>query len=212
MQTIWRVIEDHGDLDSTPDDHTQYNWRTAEGAPKYGATSLWMIPGVERVSVGTAGHSTNVIRYSPFLVTTSLTIDAFGYEVTTASSAGATFRLGIYNANTHWQPTSLVVDAGTGAADSTGVKTIVLGSPITLAPGRYLNAMLASVGGQVRVTIGGATLTGFFPTLGSSFAPGVFRVNLGAYGALGDPGTAWDTTDASGVGPVYYFHHRISSP
>jgi hypothetical protein len=56
----------------------------------------------------------------------SVTIDRLGCEVTTAGNAGSVGRLGVYADNGNLYPGTLLLDAGTVAADSTGIKEVTV--------------------------------------------------------------------------------------
>jgi hypothetical protein len=89
-------------------------------------------PGI--VTSGTSAGAANFKRASPFYIPVSTSFDRIAVNVTTAGTASALVRLGIYNV-VDGLPTTLVIDAGTVAADTTGVKEITIA--LTLAPGWY---------------------------------------------------------------------------
>lgn len=79
--------------------------------------------------------SNNTLYMAPVLVPHAVTVASLLVEVvTTAGNAGSTIRLGIYADNGSY-PGALVLDAGTVAADSTGVKEATFTQ--ALAPGLY---------------------------------------------------------------------------
>lgn len=81
----------------------------------------------------------NRLYYEPFSVRVTTVVDKLAVGVKVAGAGGTHIRLGIYNADTDWQPTTLVIDAGTVTADSVAVpKEIDLAPNITLVPGLYL--------------------------------------------------------------------------
>lgn len=71
----------------------------------------------------------------PFAVPVAVTVDRIACRVTTAGSAGAVARMGIYQDDGTGYPGALVLDAGTVATTTTGVKEIVINQ--TLQPGLY---------------------------------------------------------------------------
>jgi hypothetical protein len=85
----------------------------------------------------------NRLYYEPFQLKVTTTIKKLAMQIQTAGAAGTHIRLGIYNADTSWQPTSLVIDAGTVTADIGGVKVITLSPNITLTPGNYLSCFVS---------------------------------------------------------------------
>lgn len=70
------------------------------------------------------------------------TFDRIACEVTTGGSAGAVMRLGIYNSG-GGVPTTVLLDAGTVAATTTGAKEITISQ--TLARGVYFLAAAAQI-------------------------------------------------------------------
>ena len=132
-------------------------------------------------------------------------------EVTTAGVASSVARLGIYNADADWQPTTLVVDAGTVAVDSTGVKTITLSPVVTLAPGKYLLALLSNGAPTLRGAFVYSNYVGYSSTLGGSAMTISLSVSQ-AYGALPDPGTDWTDTVATANPFRYFVFVRVQTP
>lgn len=74
------------------------------------------------------------LYYVPITIPSSTTITRIGTYVSTGASAGSTIRLGLYN-DGGGKPGTLITDAGTVAANSTGEKEITISQ--TLAAGRY---------------------------------------------------------------------------
>lgn len=70
----------------------------------------------------------NTIFYAPFWVPYDVTVDRLAIYVSVASgTGGATARLALYNKHaTLWKPGAVLLDAGTVAIDSTGLKTITI--------------------------------------------------------------------------------------
>lgn len=81
----------------------------------------------------TSSRPNGYLTAIPFAVDRPLTITALGIEVTTVGNAGAVLRLGVY-ADSGGQPGTLLVDGGTVAADTTGVKTLAI-TPLALPVG-----------------------------------------------------------------------------
>lgn len=173
------------------------------------ATIYYSIPGNQAATVATSAITANVVRYAPFLVKTPITLDQLSIEVTAAGAASTTARLGIYNADTDWQPTSLVVDAGTVAVDSTGVKTASISQ--SLSPGRYLLAFNSDGAPTVRIVRGGAHLLGYDPALNTTPFVTNIRVTQ-AYAVFPSPGTAWTTITAGATPNITSIFVRISVP
>lgn len=186
-----------------------FNSTVVSGRLSLGGTTYFSLPGVEPTTVTTFAMAANQVRYAPILVITPITIDQLAIEVTSAGAGGTTARLGIYNADTSWQPTTLVVDAGTVAVDSTGVKTA--GISTTLQPGRYLTAINTDGAPTVRTVRGGAHYMGLNTSLGASS----FNISMLAtqtYAAFPATATA-PTTVGSGGNPFqHYVVLRVSTP
>jgi hypothetical protein len=107
------------------------------------ANEVWGLPGVTpTVAVTTVVLAAGALAYFPVEVDnqTGITLDRVRAEITTAAAATNTVRLVIASADGSWQPTALVLDAGTRAADALAV--VEWGSLAqNLARGRYLFAL-----------------------------------------------------------------------
>lgn len=174
----------------------------AQGRPKVGGgNGFWTVPGVSFVSVSTYTANANLIKYFPFYCLTDITIDRLACEVTSAAAAGNTLRIAIYNADADYQPTSLVVDSGTLATDSTGVKEATVSN--TLTAGRYLLAVNASVTATLRAYRGASPFAGLLPALGTNPFLRSFFVSS-AYGAFPSTGVAWTGVSETSTTPLDY--------
>lgn len=71
----------------------------------------------------TATVVNELVYFVPFVLGRTLTLDRMGVEVTSAGETNSVVRLGVYR-DKNGLPDSLIVDAGTVAADSTGTKAI----------------------------------------------------------------------------------------
>jgi hypothetical protein len=167
----------------------------------------FILPGVAPVSITTGVVTVNQLRYYPIIVSTTITVDRLAAEVTSAGAAATTFRMGIYNADVDWQPTSLVVDGGTSAADSTGVKTVTINQ--TLSPGRYLLALHSDGAPILRVIRGAIASMGFASGLGASPFINLMRVTA-TYAVFASTGVAW-TAFNSNVQTDYAVFMRLSA-
>jgi hypothetical protein len=107
---------------------------TTAAVPVYMRSGLYY---AATVSNSTGALPNASLRLAPLQVPRSLSIDRIGAEVTTAGDAASTLTLCIYADDGSGYPGALVLNAGTVAADSTGVKEITLGSPQALTPGTY---------------------------------------------------------------------------
>lgn len=93
-------------------------------------------------------------------VPTSITVNSIACEVTSAGTTGAVIRLGIYN-TTDGFPTTLVLDAGTVDATTTGAKTITISQ--ALAAGTYCLAAVVQGGATTRPTVRVVSLASGIP-------------------------------------------------
>lgn len=168
----------------------------------------YMVPGVELTTMSTNAPGANVTTYSPIYVATAITVDLLAVEVSTLTAGTA--RLGIYEADTDWQPTDLVIDAGTVDTGSTGVKSIAVSQ--VLPAGRYLSTVYCSSGFTLRVAKGGTMFMGMVTALGASPFSAQFTV-AGSITSLPDPGTEWTTAAGGNATPFgHTLFYRISVP
>jgi hypothetical protein len=164
----------------------------------------WYVPGNQPMGATTKALNTPYQSYYPWYVDVAYLIDQVAIEVTTAG-AGALVRAGLYNADTNWQPTTLLVDFGTFDASTTGVKIITLGTPLTLAPGRYVAVLHDNVNVTLRnIQTAGATIHG--AGIGTSIGanPLAFEWYRGpiTVGPLPATGLPWNTVTYS-AGPYF---------
>ena len=183
----------------------------AEGRAKTGANGNYTVPGVAITGLNgtTQAIGANQVNYYPILVQSTITLDQLACEVTSAATAGKLLRLGIYNADSDWQPTTLVVDAGTAAADSTGVKTFTINQQ--LARGRYVLALVSDGAPVMR------GYRGYMPFWGLSSALGANAAVVQAYGsltfgALPSTGAVWATQITAASQFIYCVVTRVSVP
>lgn len=173
------------------------------------ATIYYSVPGQQPATTSTLALVANVVRYFPIVITTPITINQLALEVTTVGAGSTTARLGIYNADTDWQATSLLLDAGTVAVDSLGVKTITVSQILT--PGRYLFAINSDGTPQMRTVRGGANYLGYDSIIGASpFVTGIRGAQT--YGAFPGTGTAWNTISGAATPNHYMIFARVSVP
>lgn len=179
----------------------------AEGRPAKTGTVYLSIPGAEPSGTTVLAIAVNTLYHEPIYVATQITLDQLVIEVTTLA-AGA-IRLGIYTADTDWQPVALVLDAGTVDTSTTGVKTISINQ--VLAAGRYLLVLVGNATPSIRFIRGGSRFTGLNNALGTG--PCIFRLTRSfTYSTL--PATPSDWTDiVTGAAPFSHFVFvRISTP
>jgi hypothetical protein len=181
------------------------------GRARAGATQYYFAPGWSFTGATVYAQPANTLQYWPLYFDTSQTIDQLALEVTTAAAGGTFIRAGIFSADLDWQPTSLVTDAGTVAADTLGVKTFSVSQPLI---GRYLGATISD---------GAPTLRSYFGTgpgnagvpLGATFATSpaawLWRVAR-AFGPLPATGDLWTTTTAGASPLPMCLFCRIATP
>lgn len=138
-------------------------------------------------STTTSTITTGFVYYNFFYIPVVASFDRICVNVTTQGSAGSTGRLGLYNLS-GTTPTSLIVDAGDVALDSTGAKEATISA--TLSPGWYAAAFTPSNSSTTLTVIGNAA-TGAGYIYGTASVSTSFNSCLRAtltYGAL--PSTA----------------------
>jgi len=117
------------------------DWSTFNGKQTspwaYRQSGRWWTPSVNQLAIGSLTNAINSIRYSPFIVERDITVTQLGIAVVTSGGASTTCRLGIYsNDPTTTKPLTRLVDSGTLALDSTGVKSAT-GLSVVLAKELY---------------------------------------------------------------------------
>jgi hypothetical protein len=184
----------------------------ADGRAKISGVAQYSIPGVDVTALATRTLTASRIYYSPWFVSTPITLDQLAIEVTTAGAAGKLARLAIYNADVDWQPTTKVVDAGTVVVDPGAVPAVTTASiSITLIPGRYLSALISDGTPALRVFRGSGRPFGLLAALGTNAIMTQAFV-AGSGSALPDPGTAW-TGSVGGSTPMeHLIVARVSVP
>ena len=93
--------------------------------------------------------STGYLAVIPVWINTAVTANQIICEVTGAFGAGGVVRMGIYNSDSAGLPTTVLLDAGTVSATTTGFKTITISQ--SLSAGLYfLGAVAQTNGGSLR--------------------------------------------------------------
>jgi hypothetical protein len=95
----------------------------------------YLIQDAGRLGYGVTPLINNEMNAGAIFVPRSITVDQISIAVTTAASAPAEGRLGIYAADNDGKPSTLIVDAGLYDATTTGTKTITLSPAVTLPQG-----------------------------------------------------------------------------
>jgi hypothetical protein len=210
LAEVWRPASDNTvETDKIVDKRVFIRPQMSEARMKAsGGTIYYSVPGVSFTNqLSAALTAANRDHYSPFYVTSTLTIDLVVLDVLTAGAGGTTARCGIFQANEDWQPTARMLDSGTIDVASTGTKTASVS--VTLPPGRYLQAINSDAAPSVRVHRGRCFGHGAIPTtLGGNLIDRVYVART--YAAFPDPGTAWDTSAGGGSEYYYWFLFRVS--
>jgi hypothetical protein len=171
-------------------------FKDSSGTVHYG------VPGIElNTTNSTVTRTAAKLYYEPMFVSTPITLDQLLIRVQTAGAAGNVARLGIYAADTDWQPSSLVVDAGAVAVDTTGVKSVTISQ--ALAAGRYLLTYISD--GAPIIYCNAASLR-FHPLWAPSGNQDYVTdfTAARAYGALPTTPAAWAAANGGGA-----FKHAV---
>lgn len=80
---------------------------------------------------GTAALGADRIFAHPFYVARDMTLDRLAIDITSAGAGSTVARLGIYNNGTNCYPGTLVLDAGTVAADGVAVVAATISQALT---------------------------------------------------------------------------------
>ena len=181
----------------------------ADGRAVISGVTQYTIPGVSMSTVSTRVLVANRIWYEPMRVVTAITIDLMILEVQAAGTAGTVIRMAIYACDTSRQPGARLVDAGTVAADSTGVKTASIS--LTLQPGMYLKALISDSTATLRTYRSGGPPSDFDTGLGTS--PMISNEFVAGSGTtLPDPGTTWTGSNKTATGFEHSMLVRVSVP
>lgn len=181
----------------------------AEGRPAISGTGQIMMPGIEGTGLATNTLGSNEVLYGPWYVASSITIDQLLVEVTSAGAAGKLIRLGLYNADANWQPTTRLADGSVAADGALGMRSLSVS--LTLPAGRYLTAVNTDGTPAIRGVRGGQRYMGFVTTVGSSGFVAAWKAAQ-AYGAFPDPGLAAATATGSSSIFLNYVFARVTSP
>ncbi len=167
----------------------------------------WLFTGTAAGPVGTSGGSAigaGRMMFVPWWTPRRIRLDRIGVRVQTAATAGSLARLGIYNAaDTTLLPSSLVLDAGTVAIDSTGTKEITIDQ--YLDPGYYWATVVpnATVTFTSPAAAAAPPLAAIFwdsSNAQASIAPSVTgqtAVVAGGFASSAPTGAAWSTVGQS---------------
>ena len=144
--------------------------------------------------------SLNNPYYVPFILDRTVTITTLGAYVNTAGTTGATIRVGISTlattptGNTTTTVASVVLDAGTIAADTTGLKEITSLTTSLTKGTLYWFTIVAQTATCVVQNVGLQFPNSVFPTNPSDTSTASYRSTAGTTtGALPTSGTVYTT-------------------
>ncbi len=171
--------------------------------------------GTYNFTATTAATAVGTLRAYPILITKPTQIDQLAINVTAAAAVGSLARVGIYRDNGNVYPGSLVVDAGTAATNTTGVKTFATNLPVRLEPGLYWLAQNYGTGAPTLRGVGSILMPqplGYDATLGTN-APGIGWTVAFAFAAMpaNFPSTATVIPNPATTGGVPGVFYRISN-
>jgi hypothetical protein len=146
----------------------------------------------------------NSIYFVPFILAVEKDFDRIGIEVVGAGSAGAVCRLGAWDIDDDGEPSTLLLDAGTVAVDTTGQKNITIAWN-NLAAGFYLlgvDNQVAGGGVQLRATVSGQITTHYYSgaSMFTGAEAGASMVTTGVTGAFGSNYNCTDNNRAPLIG------------
>lgn len=172
-----------------------------------GGGAYWLFPGCATRTTRSDSMSANQTYHTPWVITEECTLEALAITVQTSGVGNA--RLAVQSAGRTFQPTAVVVDAGTVSVSSPGLKTIT-GLSTVLSPGLYV----ASVNVNVNCTL--VAFVGL-PFTGVSVNNSAWTSNPGLYylrttsqslggGAFPATPVGWNDPGSSGVSDSVSLH------
>jgi hypothetical protein len=152
---------------------------------------------------GTWIAGTGYFNAIPVFINKAVTADRISLNVTVSGSAGGVLRMGIYNSDSNFQPTTLLLDAGTIASTTTGLKEITISQ--ALSPGVYwigAAGQVASAGTCSAYTANPFTGMLSTPTYYSSAAITGYQMGPSITGALPSTFTVGFAGNGPNVAPM----------
>jgi hypothetical protein len=182
------------------------------GRPKRDGAPMvsYSLPGVCITGCSTYTVVANRLYYEPILTDRQITLDRLAIGVTTAAAGKA--RLGIYSADTFWQPTALILDAGEVDTGTTGYKEITIN--LTPTPGLYLLALVANATPVLRAILGSLPGAGMSDTVGNYPTYPFWTIMMASYtyAPLPSPPLPWNLGQGGGTGiPIHFVVVRLST-
>lgn len=175
------------------------------------ATQYLVLPGCFITSFTTLTPTANEDWYTPIYVQTPIVVDQLVCAVTTLD-AGDNVRLGLYRADTDWQPVGPpLADSGDISTATTGLKTYTPTTPVYLARGRYLTVINQSGIADFQGMVAGAPGTAAIEPTAMNQNSIRWRVGR-AHAAFPTPGTAWTTVTSASNNPIHLIAFRVLTP
>lgn len=184
---------------------------TRVGRAKHSGTTHYTIPGRQGIVNATSALLQGRDYYVPFYLQSPAVIDQIACEVTTGASGN--LRMGLYRANTDWQPVGApLLDSG-DIAITVAVKTYTPSTPLYLRRGRLLGVVNMDTASTLKsIRCGDPSGTTIIAAIGASPFLEYAYVSR-TYAAFPTPGTAWDTTVAGSSSPFQHFLFlRLTAP
>ena len=106
------------------------------------------LPGVQFTGTATASYNTITDHFTPFVVTDprGITVDTIYFEVTANPVTSATCYLGIFAADSAWQPTGAILGEVSQVVPNVAGNAVYSNAlSLTLPPGRYLTAYCSTL-------------------------------------------------------------------
>ena len=165
--------------------------------------------GKNQILVPVQAFSTQVVTANRLVATVmvvprAMTLSQLVIDVT-AAAAGKIARLGIYSVGANLYPGSLILDAGTVALDTTGLKTLQISGGQVLGKGIYFLAVISDGAPTLRSYQAAWSPLGSSTSALSALTISVYKENENS-AALADPFPSPDAEWTKGYGAV-----RISS-
>lgn len=111
--------------------------------------TTWIEAGLPGIAASGRGNSTpdaGTLYYVPFRVRKAVRITAAHAYVSTAGAAGSNFRMGVVRIDNDFVPGAAMADFGLQPSDAVALRSVTLGTPVTLEPGLYATVFIASGG------------------------------------------------------------------
>lgn len=144
--------------------------------------------------VGINVQSTNRYIFTPIIVREAITLDRVAIEITATGGAGKLIRMGIWNVDDYWQPTTVLHDFGTVPADPAVVPALqAITINVTIPPGRYMIAHISDGSPTLRQVSG---YNPAFKGLNSVASTTPLRVQFATMGGAGAVAGGFSTVQA----------------